>query len=208
MIIEVPDLKKYPQDIAALMLYEHTNHFSIQNLEYICRQVGFELIEKDHENASRSFGMVAVFRKTHPLKSGMISNVETYHVNKDAFLKGVKRANEYFDLLALTRQELATRINKGEQVVVWAANDVCDTLFTDVTLLNNVVIVDSDPRKVDFFENQIVRTPKMAFQEIYEANAIYICTGQWSNEILKFIKKEFNKEFEPKNIKVVDYYFG
>ena len=208
MIIEVPDLNKYPHDIAALMLYEHTNHFSIQSLQKICRQIGFEMIEGDDENASRSFGMVAVFRKAHPLNNSVLLDIEAYHTNKNAFVMGVKRANEYLDMLELVRQELVVRINKREKVVVWAANDVCDSLFTDTRLLNNVVLVDSDPRKVDFFENQIVRTPKMASQEIADADAIIICTGQWSNEILEFIKKEFNKEFNPENIRVVDYYFG
>jgi predicted SAM-dependent methyltransferase len=94
MIVEVPDLNKYPHDIAALMLYEHTNHFSIHSLEQLCLQVGFELIEKDHENASRSFGMVAVFKKAQPQREIVLSK-ETYLSNKQYFVAGVSRANEY-----------------------------------------------------------------------------------------------------------------
>ncbi len=48
----------------------------------------------------------------------------------------------------------------------------------------------------------------MASQQILEADYIIICSGQWSHEILKFIKEELNKEFKPENIKIVDFYFG
>jgi hypothetical protein len=110
-------------------------------------------------------------------------------------------------MLERTRQELLISLMKNKTIIVWAVNDICNSLLSDSRLLDGVVLIDSDPKKVDYFEDKIVKTPKMGFEEILKADEIIICTRQWSQEILNFILSEFNKEFKPKNIKILDYQF-
>ena len=208
MIVEVPDINKYPSDIAALMLYEHTNHFSLKSLANICFQVGFELIESDIDNASRPFGMVAVFKKIPiSINSIRICN-EDYHASKNAFLGGLSLVHKYYGKVSKVREEIYRRLTLSEKIIVWAANDVSDTLIGKTDLISHITIIDSDPKKIDFFDNKVVKTPEQAAFEISEADFIVICTGQWSLQILKSIEDKYAKVFSNDNIEILDYYFG
>ena len=58
MIVEVPDLMLYPEKIDALILHEHCNHFTPENLHHLAALEGFGLVETSHELCSRPFGFV------------------------------------------------------------------------------------------------------------------------------------------------------
>lgn len=208
MVVEVPDINKYPSDIAAMMLYEHTNHFSLECLVNLCSQVGFELIESDIDNASRPFGLVGVFRKAHISINRISKFQENYYANKVTFLSGLDVVESYYRKVSKIRQEIYHRLALSEKIIVWAANDISDTLIGQTELLDLITIIDSDPKKINFFENKIVKTPDQASTEISEADFIVICTGQWSKQILKSVKDQFSKDFTNHNIEILDYYFG
>jgi len=207
MVVEVPDIALYPKEIAALMLFEHTNHFSIGILERIANQVGFELVEWNREEASRPFGFVAVFKKMeapvlHPLP------VNEYFQNKQYFNTGLFKAKRFFSAVDEAYHSMNKWIAAGKKVVLWGANANFDLMFSHRKLPNAVTIIDSDPSKKDFVENRIVLTPDQAEESIRHADALITFTGQWNLEILKNLKENYGKVFHPNYRRVVCYYFG
>jgi len=230
MVVEVPDLALYPHEIAALMLFEHTNHFSVEVLAHIARQIGFELLESGNDEASRPFGFFAVFRKV-PLALGTESHLPTstnapgapssevviegrrafnqYDANKSAFMRGVEKAKDFYARVEETRECIDHWLNREMTILVWAANDNFDFLFAEKDIpAVGLTIIDSDPRKAGFVPGHTVYTPDAASAAIKSADAIVLCTGQWSAEILDSLQTGYNKAFDADKVRIVDYYFG
>lgn len=206
MIVEVPDLALYHDEIAALMLYEHTNHFSVEMLDQIAQQVGFELLESGNDEASRQFGFYAVFQKAAPKPR---ENQPSQHqANKAVFNQGLEKVNAFYNRINNARKSIDAWVADGKKVLVWAANDNFDALFDGREIPQGVTIIDSDPRKENHVDGHTVLTPGSATQAIAAADAIVLCTGQWSKEILDSLAASHNKTFDNEHIRVVDYFFG
>jgi len=207
MIVEVPDLALYPDQIAALMLYEHTNHFTVSMLEQIAKQVGFELVEHSNTDASRPFGFSAVFRKVEqPIARDQ--SVNEYIANKASFTAGLEKVRAYQQLNEDAHTALLQWQAQNKNVLLWGANANFDGMFSGRDLPAAVTIVDSDPRKANYVEGHEVKTPEQAQDAIQEADAIVIYSGLWSGEILESIESKYGKKFDSEHIIVVDYYFG
>mgnify|MGYP001998055702 CR=1 FL=1 len=211
MIIEVPDIAKYPHDIAALMLYEHTNHFSIQKLTEICCDCGFKLDYVNHDEASRSFGMVAVFKKINiPMNSEYSCE---YRQDKKFFIDGLTKVQNYYELLEQTRTSLINNILNKYNTIIWGANEICSTLLdsliaADISkdmISSHLTIIDSDPSKEDYISDYKCHTPDAVLSEIQSTNFTIICTSFWSQKILNELNVTYRKSFGEKNILVIDY---
>ena len=207
MIVEVPDLALYPDQIAALMLYEHTNHFTVSMLKQIAGQVGFELVEHSNTEASRPFGFSAVFRKVEqPIARDQ--SVNEYLANKASFTAGLEKVRAYQQLNENAHTALLQWQAQNKNVLLWGANANFDGMFSGRHIPADATIIDSDPRKSDYVDGHEVKTPEQAQHAIQQADAIVIYSGLWSGEILDTIESKYGKKFDSEHIIVVDYYFG
>jgi len=204
MICEVPDISYYPSKIAALVLHEHVNHFSIVILKSIAKSIGFSLLGCSNELCSRDFGFVAAFKKDGCINNGSTPPNEFVR-NKNYFNKGKIKALKFKDSLDCAYEMIDTLNSQHKKVIVWAANNMCTMLFDGKIIPDNVTIVDSDPQKVNYINQHVVLTPENAKQHILNSAAIVICTSLYSAEILSFITERFSKKYKPRSITVIDF---
>lgn len=198
MICEVPCLSLYPEIISALILFEHVNHFTPNSLEAIMVCRGFEMLEVSYEKCSRPFGFVAVLRK----KTSEISfnSQNLYQENKTMFLKGIERVKEFEALLHKTREIIISNNN----VLIWVANETTNRLFDNINLTDNITVVDSDARKVSYFNNSpSVHLPDNKKFQIVNADIIIICSMIHAKDILEFILNNYNKTFTSDQVKII-----
>ncbi len=201
MVCEVPDLAIYPGDPSGL-LYEHTNHFSVGILRQIARRTGFELIQVDPTKCSRPFGFVAAFRKVDPMNVIVPTHSE-YENNRACFLGGLDKLAEQRKCLRQLAEIVAAYAQQRKNIIFWAANELMATYFDLYPPPDNITIFDSNPEKRQFFGKSQVSTPDQEPNKIGDADAIVLFTRLHASEILKSIKAQFGKVFDPARIHIV-----
>lgn len=202
MVCEVPDIHIYPDNPTALLLYEHTNHFSRRILREIASQVGFDALKIDSSLCSRNFGFAAAFRKS-AVQSKRTAPSE-YKKNRELFSKGVKELERMRVEMELAGEKLKQYERHDASVIFWAANDLMARFLDQYPSLHDVTIVDSNPEKADFFRESTVLMPSAAATQIKKADAIFIFTRLHADEILNQIELSIGKKFEPDHVHVVD----
>lgn len=192
MIVEVPDLMVYPRDVVALCLYEHCNHFTVDNLRHLAALEGFRLICAS-DRCSRSYGFSAAFEK---LPDGVAEGfkAECFERNLGALGDGVARAEGFNARVAATLQEL--HLHPEERVVFWGANDHLLKMFPGDPLLPNAVLVDSDPRKANFHPVMPARQPGEVIEQIRAADRLVLFTQIHAQQILDWIAEHADRRFE------------
>jgi len=201
MICEIPSLSLYESFISPLILFEHVNHFTPHSLANVAIHHGFELIHFSHEECSRPYGFVAVFRKS---KEKLEMHGSEYQANKNSFNVGYEKVKVYKNGLESARELIGELQKKKQRVIVWAVNDTTKRMFEGGMIPENVVLVDSDPRKKDFLDQRSASQPNDVSEQIKEANHIIICTKIHAEAILDYIQKTFVKSFKDEHIRVVD----
>lgn len=204
MICEVPDLALYPVKPAGLQLYEHTNHFAIENLAVIAAKSGFVLQESSQEYCSRDFGFVAIFKKISPTPIDIeIPNL--YERNVGLATIGKERVQQYEEVLSTIRETIKTALQQGEKLLFWAANDVMQRIVHGIELPSSVVIVDINPLKKNIGARYgfTVHTPSEVAGDIQKSDKIIICSDLNAAPILSSIEKEIGKQFLSQNIIIV-----
>lgn len=202
MVCEVPDLKLYPDDIAALILYEHCNHFSVKSLVEIAQSIGFELIDYSNSLCSRSYGFVVGFRKVE-----IASSIETtcklkqYAEAKDYFLRGTSKAQKIQQQMI----DIHQKIGLYQPILFWGANDNLLRFLDGGDLPETVTVVDSDPRKKTYFDQFSVFQPDEAQDAIHACKLIVIFTRLHADDILKTLHKTYQKSLDPKLVFIVDF---
>lgn len=202
MICEVPSLELYKNYSSPLILFEHVNHFTPTILARIASQVGFDLLFQSSDDCSRPFGFVAVFQKKVKVKIDLISE---YEQNKLFFQEGLMHADLLFNNITLGWLKINELKASNQKIIVWAANETTNRLFSKGSIPDNVIIIDSDPRKRNYFGSESkVFNPSEVENVISTVDHIIICTFLHSEAILKFIKENYNKTFLYENILIID----
>lgn len=204
MICEIPSLELYKNYSAPLILFEHVNHFTPAALAKIAGQIGFEFIFQSSNDCSRPYGFVAVFQKKEKRKINSNLNSE-YEQNKSFFNDGLKHSQLLFNNLNKGWKVINDLKSQNKKVIVWAANETTNRLFSEKNIPDNVIIVDSDIRKKNYFGSQAkVFTPPEVEELIIDINYIIICTHLHAEPILEFLKTKFKKTFKSENIYIID----
>jgi SAM-dependent methyltransferase len=206
MVCEVPDIQVYPGDPTALLLYEHTNHFSKHILCKIASQVGFAQLKIDASLCSRPFGFAVAFHKSDSRDKRSFPS--EYRKNRQLFNEGVKQLERLQDDMEHAGGKLKTYEHHNETVIFWGANDLMARFLDQYPLFENVTIVDSNIEKIDFMPGATVFTPSAAAVKIRKADAIFIFTRLHAAEILSQIELSIGKKFKPENVHVVDPFGG
>jgi SAM-dependent methyltransferase len=199
MVCEIPDISAYPSNPAALMLYEHVNHFSRSALVELAERAGFQLIRYD-DTCSRPFGFSAVFAKRNTGHAKTNSpNRESYFLNKKLFEGGMDLVRVYESNLKDALQSFQHHMSSKNKVVLWVANSITNDF---INLLggeideNLVCVVDSNPQKQKYFSSFPVYTPAQVGEFICKAHAIYIFSNYYASSILDEIKTKLGKTFD------------
>ncbi|MGD1151779.1 MAG: methyltransferase domain-containing protein [Syntrophales bacterium] len=200
MLCEMPDLGKYPNDPSGLVVYEHTNHFSIKTLTRIAGCCGFELLEASAEKCSRPFGFSAAFVKSSISEGPRIS---FYSENKNLFLRGVQKAatlRKVFDQAWESLQEFKA---EGKKVVFWAANECLSRFLDGREVPDSIVIIDSNPAKKFFSPQFRVKLPVAAANDIRDSDVIFIFSKIHAEDILLSIARNHGKTYPADNVVIV-----
>ncbi|EMF80399.1 methyltransferase domain protein [Leptospira weilii serovar Topaz str. LT2116] len=201
-ICEVPALELYDKFLSPLILFEHVNHFTKMTLANIASKYGFELVHFSYEDCSRPYGFVSVFQKK---KTSDFKFYSEFEQNKILFKKGMDLLAEFFGRIKKASELISMADRSDEVVIVYAANETTRRLLPCIKQSKNVIVVDTDPRKKDFFDNEIkVYQPNEIKEKLYLAKYLILCTERHAKVILSSLKNEFNKTFRLENIMVVD----
>jgi hypothetical protein len=201
MICEIPSLSLYENFISPLILFEHVNHFTPHSLANVAIQHGFELIHFSHEECSRPYGFVAIFKKS---KGKLEYHDSEYEKNRYFFNVGFAKVKVFLEGLDSARALIDELKTTKQSVIVWAVNDTTKRMFEDRQIPDNVVLVDSDPRKKNYLDQRSASLPNEVSLLIQNAGHIIICTKIHSMAILDYIQKTFSKSFNDEHIRVVD----
>ncbi len=153
-IIEVPDANKYYYDTAALSLTEHVNHFTPESLGMLMNKHGFDIIEINRRNASRSFGFVCVLKKC---RESLLCNYEKgnrirYQINKSLIQDGLVLANKLKGNLSKTVRSIHEYLERGG-VFLGCASNLLHSIYEEYIANYSCfkgVIIDEDIRKKEF----------------------------------------------------------
>lgn len=193
MVIEVPDLSLYPEDISALLWHEHCNHFALENLRHFAAMEGFTLLSSSSELCSRGFGMAVSFRR--------LRNDETegyraavFHRNLEWILAGFVRLEGFRQQISDLRVTLESR---GGRTVLWGANNLLLLFLAEVTE-GNFVIVDSDPKKsgYGFIDSIPVQLPGDCIGKIADSENLVVFAASHSTEIQRWISDHAGRSFD------------
>jgi hypothetical protein len=193
MICEVPDLDLYPIDPVALWLHEHTNHFTRRTFARISQTCGFFV--REFSKASRSFGFSAICEP-----------VTEYDKGKTAFAAGIETLKQERAVMSAGYEALTRYLRHSHPVIFWAANTVAVEFFNKYPNLPSLTIVDADPAKAGAWRNHMVIPPSHATDVVRSAHAIFVCSSQHADEILRSINHTFGKVWPPNRIHVIDYH--
>ena len=203
-IIEVPDLYLYPEYTDALILWEHTNHFSTVSLTVLAEQCGLEVLEISHQLCSRPFGFAAVLKKSPHHKLRLQDLSFEYEKAFSCMQKGLKKHRKFEARLAEIRENISKLNSAGKVSILWAANDTCRRLLEDFPLPANAHIVDINQRKRELFKPIPVSTPDSRIKELNECRLLVINSARHKDEILKWIRANTDNDFADTEIIVLE----
>ena len=203
MICEVPNLKLYPENLL-LLEPEHINHFTISSLNLIAKKIGFTLIEFD-EKASRPYGFVAVFRKVKAAVELGEKYINEYSDAKNWILGGLKQIKKNELQLISLRQKIVELTKNNSLIIIWGVTDLLRSLLKNFKINDNVIIVDSDPRrKNDLLVYGLnVMQPKDCIDKLLIANLLIICAPRYKDDILAWVKTHTKRLFCAESLDVI-----
>jgi hypothetical protein len=203
MICEVPNLKLYPENLL-LQEPEHINHFTISTLRSIAKNVGFTLVEYN-EKASRPYGFVSVFRKTKFIKALNDEQPDEFDDAKAFILGGLKQIQKNEAQLTGLRLKIEKLTKNEKKIIIWGVTDLLRSLLKNFKINNNVIVVDSDPRrKNDLILNDInVIQPKNCIDTLLISDLLIICAPRYKIEILNWIKTNTGRVFSGQSLDVI-----
>ncbi|HAT39092.1 methyltransferase domain-containing protein [Polynucleobacter necessarius] len=203
MICEVPNLRLYPRNLLMLEC-EHVNHFSVNTLSNIAREIGFTLIEVSHK-CSRSFGFLAVFCK-QPEKNAVSYDHTVEYIDALACLRG---GMDQIELMLSNVKKLTEKINtlslENKKMTLWGVTEILRRILEVMKLPKGAIIVDSDPRRKGFLLNEGIEVfePKNVIEHIATSDLIIICAPRYKSEIIDWIFKKSGKQISSDNIVVL-----
>jgi hypothetical protein len=202
MICEVPNIRLYPRNLL-LQEFTHTNHFSITTLSAIASQCGFELLEVSHR-CSRPYGFLAVFQKTDNLLS--FKPPATEYLDSWACLRGgIAQIKSCENHINFVREQVAILSSKKNKIIIWGVTDLLRALIENLSLANNVLIVDSDPRRKDHLIERGIQVylPENVLEHIRSSVLLVICAPRYQHEINNWIVEKTGKSFSGSSLQVI-----
>lgn len=202
MVIEIPEIALYRDDISALIFHEHVNHFSLNSFSRIAARHGFELREGSVEACSRGFGFAAVYVKHPQAVAAEFSN--EYEANRASFQAGLSRIERYFSKLRDYQARVQALCEAGKRVTLWGANANLQFFLNGFSLPAGVRVVDSSPGKKDFLGEIPVFLPAEAAEHIAGSETLLIFAGEVHKpDILRTIRENFGKTFADDQVHVI-----
>lgn len=210
LILEVPDLYNFPNNVYPFIFHEHVNHFTIENLQYICMSEGFKSVLCSLELCSMNEGFVYVCEKNNDnnLNELVINN---YSINKSIISTTIIQISHIYDDFKKIWTTIQEDTNSGVKYLFWGVNDILLT-FLSINNYNfcgapptNIVFIDSNPQKMNFFPEINVFTPDLVEEQIRSADKILIFTKNHSDEILESMDKKYDKRFHSDQIVIIGY---
>lgn len=203
-IVEVPDLYLYPEYTDALILWEHTNHFSIGSFTAMAERCGFMVMEADNSICSRPFGFTAVLRKNINLTKAITDRCcDEYERASLAVQKGLERHRNYKNHLVLVRKKVSRYSAAGKLSVLWAANNVCQRLLEGFELPEKTLILDIDERKQKLFSPIPVAKPEDRIADLNKCALLVINSARHEAEISNWIRKHTDNDLRNTEIVVL-----
>jgi hypothetical protein len=215
MIVEVPNIAIYPTDPVALYLYEHQSHFSSKTLEYLASKAGFTLVEYS-DKSSRSFGMLAVFRKIHEFSTSnapaLLDMPAEYQINRNFFNLGLAEV-EYFKNSIMHAKDFINQ-SMRDLIILWGGNqsliDFLELAYPNSNLPDSLIFIDSDPRKrnllLDYDKrfDKTIFTPPECIDAINKSSKLIIFTRRHKQAILDQIISLSGKLYNHADVLTVD----
>jgi len=203
MICEVPNLKLYPDNLL-LQEFEHVNHFTISSLNIIAEKAGFTLIEFD-DICSRPYGFVAIFRKDVSNKDYNKKNINEFSEARKSVIGGLKQIDIYNIQLLTVRKKISQFTKDNKKIILWGVTDLLRSLLNDYKISDNVMVVDSDPRRKDdlIMYGLKVGQPIKYINELLNSDLLVICAPRYSSEILTWVKSNTGKIFKDEFLSVI-----
>ena len=204
MVCEVPDIRLYPRNIL-LTEYEHVNHFSATSLSSIAAKCGFELIELEHI-CSRPFGFLSVFRKTNISSAQDDCNLPFEYLDALSCIKGaIHQIERVYRNIESIRENIAELTNKKKKATIWCVTDLLHRLINNFELPNNVVVVDTDPRRQAHLKSYGIEVfqPMRCIDHIKSCDLLVICAPRYKAEIIEWIYKHTGKRFKNFELEVM-----
>ena len=203
MICEVPNLKLYPENLL-LQEFEHVNHFTISSLSLIAGRIGFDLVEFD-EICSRPYGFVAVFKKSNNTKAYYKKNYNEFNEAREAIIGGLNQIRNNDTQLIDVRNKINHLTQLNKKVVLWGVTDLLRSLLKGIKITDNIIIVDSDPRRKDdlIIDGIKVIEPIKCIKTFLNTDLLVICAPRYVSEILAWIENEAGKVFNNESLSVI-----
>ena len=195
MVCEVPDLRLYPRNLL-LLECEHINHFSAATLTAIARRVDFNLIELGHV-CSRPYGFLSVFRK-EPVQTIVDTHSKCEFIDALACVQGGIEQIRLNELqIKILKKRITALSCSGKKVTLWAVTDLLRRMLDNFPLPESVIVVDSDPRRIDHLEQEriFVSEPKNCIEHISQSELLVICAPRYKSGILDWVARETGKTF-------------
>ena len=203
MICEVPNLKLYPDNLL-LQEFEHVNHFTISSLSMIAEKAGFNLIEFD-DICSRPYGFVAIFRKDDSNKDYNKKNINEFSEARESVIGGLKQIDINNIQLLSVRKKISQLTKDNKKIILWGVTDLLRSLLNDYKISDQVMVVDSDPRRKDdlIMYGVKVGQPIKYINEFLNSDLLVICAPRYSSEILTWVKSNTGKIFKDESLSVI-----
>lgn len=193
MILEVPNLLLYPEDISPLILHEHCNHFTLENLAHLAAMEGFELLDSSTKLCSRSFGFAAAFERLPDGTPAHCLEARCFARNLAALEAGIEHVRSFQDLIQSTMESL--RAHPEWKVVLWGANDNLMRALPEGQGLQNAILVDSDPRKSRYHHILHAMLPSDAVEALRQADKLILFTRLHAPAIQDWIEQHTGRRF-------------
>jgi len=206
MICEVPSTRNYPNYIGDFIYWEHLSHFTLGTLSRLARLCGFSLISDETLPCSHRCGFSAVFKKEKQDPGEVRFDSAEYAETMASYKITLGKKDYFFAEIDRIRGRMTEVTGRGGTVILWGVNDIMRRLVLDWPGLNdNMIFIDDDPRKADFLDGLTVRRPEEIANRIKTAQLAVLTTERFQPVILGKIQQQFNKEFSPAEVEVIDW---
>lgn len=183
LVIEVPNIESYTDNASPLELLEHVNHFSPISLMNVCGRNGYKAVHFSRRMASRDYGFAVAF-----IKGEMSLENSIGLINKASVKEAWDKLEE---VRPMNIHKLVQSFCMAE-TVLWCANDMCKEFLIEYESKIGKytgLIIDEDPRKCNFFEQERVYTSAEAVEKIKMYRNIIIFSEVRKEVIFERIKQ-------------------
>lgn len=202
MVVEVPDLRRYPHQASELIWWEHVSHFCRETLDALARREGFEPLPCDDLPASHHNGLLAAFRHTDDA-DGRAAPPDCRAEALACLADGRGLAARLADRIEHLRERIGKATAAGAAVTIWGANDLTRRLCAALPAADAIVVVDDDGRKHAYLDDRPVRAPESVIDHLRATGLLVICSARLADRLHARASALAGRVFD--DIEVLDY---